>query len=141
MLDHIRQINNETLNLQSDSAIRKILCVEDCPNNMRLVRKILTRVGYQVVEAFTAEHALALVESEMPDLILMDVNLPDIDGLEVTQHIRQHRLFNGIPIIALTANAMHGDRERCLAAGCDGYVAKPIMQQELKNMVSNLLTH
>lgn len=117
----------------------RILCVEDNPQNMRLVRKILTGAGYEVVEAVNGEQALAMVEQETLDVVLMDVNLPDIDGLEVTRRIRQMPQFNNLPIVALTANAMHGDRERCMEAGCNGYVPKPITKVELFATITQML--
>lgn len=117
----------------------KILYIEDNPLNMRLVRKILKSLQYDMVEAIDGHSGLDMVAHERPDLILVDVNLPDIDGLEVTQRLKQDREFAHIPIIALTANAMHGDREHCLAAGCDGYIAKPVARQELKNVLGHFL--
>jgi two-component system, cell cycle response regulator DivK len=109
----------------------RILCVEDNPQNMRLVRKILKHEGYVVLEAEDGASGLAVAEAEIPDLILMDVNLPDIDGLEVTRRIKAQAHLKHIPIVALTANAMYGDEERCLAAGCDGYIAKPVSKEKL----------
>jgi two-component system cell cycle response regulator DivK len=117
----------------------RILCVEDNAQNMRLVRKILTSAGYQVIEAMDGKSGMALAASELPNLILMDVNLPDIDGLEAAQHLKRQPGTAQVPIIALTANAMHGDRERCLQAGCDGYVPKPITKYELLNTVAHFL--
>jgi two-component system cell cycle response regulator DivK len=108
----------------------KILYVEDNPQNMRLVRKILMAAGYDVLEA---------TEGECPDLILMDVNLPDINGLEATARLKASPQLAWIPIIAVTANAMHGDREHCIAAGCDGYLAKPVMKNELLSTVANFM--
>lgn len=105
-----------------------ILCVEDNPQNMRLVRKILKHQGYQVLEAEDGLSGVELALSGTPDLVLMDVNLPDIDGLEATRRIKAK---SPIPIVALTANAMYGDEERCLAAGCDGYVSKPVSKELL----------
>lgn len=119
--------------------ITRILCVEDNPQNMRLVRKILIGAGYEVVEAVNGEQALAMIEQEPLDVVLMDVNLPDIDGLEVTRRIRQMPQFNNLPIVALTANAMHGDRERCMEAGCNGYVPKPITKVELFATITQML--
>ena len=117
----------------------RILCVEDNPQNMRLVRKILTTAGYEVFEAVDGISGIELAERERPNLILMDVNLPDIDGLEATARLKQQETFAGTPIIALTANAMHGDRERCLDAGCNGYIPKPITKNELLNTVAHFL--
>jgi two-component system cell cycle response regulator DivK len=117
----------------------KILYVEDNPQNMRLVRKILVASGYAVIEAVDGLSGLAAAQQERPDLILMDVNLPDISGLEATQRLKAAPDTALIPIIALTANAMHGDRETALASGCDGYLAKPVMKTELLNTVAFFL--
>lgn len=116
-----------------------ILYVEDNPLNMRLVRKLLNSFGYNMIEAIDGQSGLDLIQEHMPDLILMDVNLPDIDGLELTRRIKQLDSISHIPVIALTANAMHGDRERCLDAGCQGYVAKPVSRTELRNTVTHFL--
>lgn len=113
----------------------RILCVEDNPQNMRLIRKILVHSGYEVIEAIDGLSAVELTANEKPDLIFMDVNLPDIDGLEATGRIKANPLVSHIPVIALTANAMYGDRERCLAAGCDNYLSKPVNRSELVKMV------
>jgi two-component system, cell cycle response regulator DivK len=118
---------------------KTILYIEDNPLNMRLVRKILGTVGYSMIEAIDGISGIASIEDSRPDLILMDVNLPDIDGLEVTRKVKAIPHLSHIPIIALTANAMYGDRERCLAAGCDGYVAKPVARRELINVVQHFL--
>jgi two-component system, cell cycle response regulator DivK len=118
----------------------RILCVEDNPQNMRLVRKMLNNAGYDVIEAVDGTSGLDTAMSVRPDLILMDVNLPDIDGLEVTARLRETTEMRHVPIIALTANAMHGDRERCLAAGCTGYIPKPITKSELLNTIAHFLT-
>ena len=116
----------------------RILCVEDNPQNMRLVRKILKSQGYEVLEAEDGFSGLNMAETQNPDLILMDVNLPDIDGLEVTRRIKAQDHLKPIPIVALTANAMFGDEERCLEAGCDGYIAKPVSKIKL---LSNLKSY
>lgn len=117
----------------------KILYIEDNPQNMRLVRKILKHAGYDVIEAEDGASGLKVAKDEMPDLILMDVNLPDIDGLEVTAELKKDDVAQNIPIIALTANAMVGDREKALEAGCDGYLPKPINRQELLNIVQEFI--
>lgn len=116
----------------------RILYVEDNAQNMRLVRKILMNAGYEVIEAADGISAMRLVQ-ELPDAILMDVNLPDIDGLELTQRLKADPALRHIPIIALTANAMHGDRERCYAAGCNGYLPKPVTKLELLETVAQLV--
>jgi two-component system cell cycle response regulator DivK len=109
----------------------RILYVEDNPQNMRLVRKILKHAGHEVLEAECGMDGLAVAKDERPDMILMDINLPDIDGLEVTSRLKADGGTSAIPIIALTANAMVGDREKALEAGCDGYLPKPISRQDL----------
>jgi two-component system, cell cycle response regulator DivK len=113
----------------------KILYIEDNPLNLRLVRKILVDFGYEILEAATGKAGLEIIEKDPPALILMDVNLPDIDGLEVTRRLKANPNTTHIPIIALTANSMYGDRERCYSAGCDGYIAKPIARLELRNAI------
>jgi two-component system cell cycle response regulator DivK len=117
----------------------KILYVEDNPQNMRLVRKILMSAGYEVFEAPDGLTGVAVAARQCPDLILMDVNLPDINGLEATARLKASPQLAWIPVIALTANAMHGDREHCIAAGCDGYLAKPVMKNELLHAVATFL--
>lgn len=117
----------------------RILCVEDNPQNMRLVRKILCSAGYEVVEAVDGTSGITAAHEQNPDLILMDVNLPDIDGLEATRQLKADPQVSAIPILALTANAMHGDRERCLEAGCNGYIPKPITKNELLNTVAHFV--
>ncbi|HEX2909083.1 MAG TPA: response regulator [Phototrophicaceae bacterium] len=117
----------------------KILYVEDNPQNMRLVKKILMSAGYEVLEAEEGLTGVAIAAREQPDLILMDINLPDINGLEATARLKASPQMAWIPVIALTANAMHGDREHCIAAGCDGYLAKPVMKSELLSTVAAYL--
>ena len=103
-----------------------ILYIEDNIDNRTLIRRILTAEGYQLVEAGNATEALEILNSLKPGLILMDINMPDIDGYTLTAKIRSMAGFESIPIVALTANVMRGDRERSLEAGCDGYIQKPI---------------
>lgn len=119
----------------------KILYIEDNPQNMRLVRKMLAVGGYDMLEATDGTTGYAMAVAEKPDLILMDINLPDIDGMEVTQRLKALVEMAQIPIIALTANAMYGDRERFTAAGCDGYLAKPVTKNELLNTIAQFLAH
>lgn len=104
----------------------KILIVEDNEINMKLIKAILKTKGYILVEAKDGEEALQAVVRERPDLILMDIQIPKIDGLEATRRIRGMEEIGNTLIIALTAHAMEGDREKILDAGCDGYIAKPI---------------
>jgi CheY-like chemotaxis protein len=117
----------------------RILCIEDNPHNMRLVRKMLRLGNYEVIEATNGLDGIAKAQEEVPDLILLDINLPDLDGPEVCERLRADKKIAWIPIVALTANAMHGDREKFLAAGMDGYLAKPITRNELLNTIQQFL--
>lgn len=117
----------------------RILYIEDNPQNMRLVRKMLSLGGYEMLEASNGTTGLEVAFNERPDLILMDINLPDIDGMEVTARIKADPSMHHIPIVALTANAMYGDRERFTAAGCDGYLAKPVTKNELLTTIAQFL--
>ena len=103
-----------------------ILYVEDNPENRLLIRRILQAEGYTVLEASNAFQAIDLLKTENPDLILMDINLPEMDGYTLTARLKTMPKLSTVPIIALTANVMRGDRERTLEAGCDGYIQKPI---------------
>jgi two-component system cell cycle response regulator DivK len=105
---------------------KKILLVEDNPVNRRLAVFLLRSQGYDVREASTGLEALEMLEKERPDLIVMDIQLPGMDGLEVTRKIKAQPDTADIPVIAVTSYAMKGDREKALAAGCVGYVTKPI---------------
>jgi CheY-like chemotaxis protein len=116
----------------------KILVVEDNPRNMRLIGMALKAKGYLLLEATDGEEGLRMALEESPDLIIMDIQLPRIDGIEVTRRLRQG--FDHVPIIALTAYAMKGDRERILEAGCDAYLAKPIDTRILPQMVEEILS-
>lgn len=118
---------------------KTILYIEDNPQNMRLVKKMLRVGGYDMLEASDGISGVSKAQSERPDLILMDINLPDIDGIEATRRLKADPEMAHVPIIALTANAMHGDRERFLNAGCDGYLAKPVTKNELLNMVAHFV--
>lgn len=118
---------------------KTILYVEDNYQNKRLVRKILSARGYTVLEAEDGHTGVELAMSQMPDLILMDINIPGLDGIEATRMIKSFRDTADIPIIALTANAMRGDRERFLAAGCDNYLPKPISTTDLLAVVKSYL--
>ncbi len=116
---------------------RRILCVEDNPQNMRLVRKILQHHGYEVMEAEDGLTGVHMALTQHPDLILMDINLPDIDGLDATVRIKEQ--MPSLRVVALTANAMYGDEERCLAAGCDGYISKPVSKAVLLEKLVGIL--
>jgi len=103
-----------------------ILYVEDIPDNRLLVRRVLMAEGFAVIEACDAAQARQALENHRPDLILMDINMRDTDGYTLTAQLKTMPGMHNIPIIAVTANALKGDRERSLAAGCDGYIEKPI---------------
>lgn len=103
-----------------------ILYVEDNPDNRNLIRRVLNAEGYSVVEASQASQAIEKLEKQKVDLILMDINMPDMDGYTLTAKIKKIDKFAKIPIVAVTANVMRGDREKSLEAGCDGYIQKPI---------------
>ncbi len=104
----------------------KILLIEDNKVNRRLAEFLLRSRGYQVREAATASEAFDMLKRERPDLIVMDIQLPGMDGLEATRKLKQDPAMRDIPVIAVTSYAMAGDRERALAAGCIGYITKPI---------------
>ncbi|OQY48868.1 MAG: hypothetical protein B6242_00935 [Anaerolineaceae bacterium 4572_78] len=120
-------------------AKKRILYVEDNFQNRLFVRRVLESMGYDVIEAEDGHKGIDTAQKENPDLILMDVGLPGMDGLETTKKLKKIPIVNRIPVIALTANAMKGDKERCLAAGCDGYLQKPIGVIELRTQVKNFL--
>jgi two-component system cell cycle response regulator DivK len=104
----------------------RVLIVEDNEKNMKLVRDVLQASGYSTFEATTGEEAVELALSQAPALVLMDVQLPGIDGVEALERMLQNERTASIPVLALTAQAMSGDRERFLEAGFDGYLAKPV---------------
>jgi two-component system cell cycle response regulator DivK len=114
----------------------RILLVEDHPLNRELAEAILMRAGYEVLVATDGETGLATAHSEHPDLILMDIELPGLDGLEATRRLKADATTRTIPVLALTAYAMRGDEERARAAGCDGYLTKPIDRQTLLDAVA-----
>ena len=106
--------------------MKRILVVEDNEINMYLIRFILTKNGYEVLEAESGEKGVELAIKEKPDLIIMDIQLPGIDGHETTKRIRASEAEGAVPIVALTSYAMAGDRDKSLSAGCTGYIEKPI---------------
>jgi two-component system, cell cycle response regulator DivK len=117
----------------------KILIVEDNPDNMLLTVMLLESAGHTVLSAIDAEAGLSQARAERPDLILMDIQLPGMDGLEAAALLKADPLTSAVPVIALTALAMKGDEERIRAAGCDGYIAKPIgIQDFLANVTAHL---
>jgi len=114
----------------------KVLVVEDQPDNRRLAVKVLQRAGFETVEASRAEQIVPLVQSERPDLLLIDIELPDQNGLAAVQRLRADPATNQLPIVAVTAYASAEDRSRCISAGCSDYIAKPIDINELVEIVS-----
>jgi two-component system cell cycle response regulator DivK len=119
--------------------IATVLYIEDNQENRLLVRRILQAEGYNVLEAGSAQQALEIVLSQPPDLILMDINLPEVDGYTLTSQLKSIPSLGRIPIVALTANVMKGDRERTLEAGCDGYIQKPIDVDTLPHQINRFL--
>ncbi len=117
----------------------KILYIEDNPENRLLVRRILEAEGYTVTEAVDGYSGLEAARASVPDLILLDINLPEIDGYELVGQLRRLPGLDSVPIVALTANVMKGDRERTLAAGCNGYIQKPIDVDTLPVQVASFL--
>ena len=105
---------------------RQILVVEDNERNMRLFCDVLQASGYRTLEATTGESAVEVALEQLPDLVLMDIQLPDIDGVEALHRLRADERSASLPVLALTAQAMEGDRERFLGAGFDGYLSKPV---------------
>ena len=116
----------------------KILLVEDNDLNRDMLSRRLTKRGYQVVTATDGEEGLVLAQAEQPDLVLMDMSLPGIDGWETTRRLRAGAGTSTIPVIALTAHAMAGDRERALEAGCDDYDTKPVEMDRLLLKIESL---
>jgi CheY-like chemotaxis protein len=105
---------------------RRILIVEDTPENRKLFRAVLRLDGAEVLEASSAQQGIEIAGRELPDLILMDIQMPGVDGLEATRRLRADARTSSIPIIAVTASVMERDRHQTLEAGCDGHIAKPI---------------
>ena len=114
---------------------RQVVVVEDNERNMKLFREVLESSGYRTLEAETGARAVAVTTEHRPDLVLMDIHLPDIDGVEALRMLRADERTASIPVLALTAQAMEGDRERFLAAGFDGYLSKPVNIADLLDAV------
>jgi two-component system cell cycle response regulator DivK len=120
--------------------LAKVLIVEDNPANMKLATFLLQSAGHTVLNATDAEAGLMLARGEQPQLILMDMQLPGMDGLQATVLLKRDDATRAIPVIALTALAMKGDEERIRSAGCDGYIAKPMRYQEFLSVIATQLT-
>ena len=118
---------------------KTVLLVEDNEDNRIVYSTILKHYGYRVVEALNGEEGISKARSEKPDVVLMDISIPIIDGWEATQVLKHDPVTRDIPIIALTAHAMQGDRQRCLDAEMDGYVAKPIKPVELFEVIDRVM--
>lgn len=110
---------------------KRILVVEDQEDNRRIVRDLLTNSGYEIIEAVAGDEGVVMAETHVPDLILMDIRLPGIDGYEAARQIKAKPALNHIPIIAVTSYALSGDENKALEAGCDAYFAKPYSPREL----------
>lgn len=117
----------------------KILYVEDNPMSAEIVRRLLTRSGYEVLEAADGYAAIELTLNERPDLILMDIQIPGMTGTEAAARIKAYPELAHIPIIALTANNEHGDRDRYLHSGFDEYLSKPVSKTDLRNLIAKVL--
>ena len=119
----------------------KILYVEDNDDNVYMLKNRLSRAGFTVIVATDGTQGISMATSEQPDLILMDLTLPDVDGEEVTRRIKADPITKRIPVIALTANAMAGDREKAIAAGCDDFDTKPVDMPRLLEKIAALKPH
>ena len=124
---------------RTKSWLPTILVVEDNEDNREMVVKVLKRNSYQVVEAVDGEEAIEKAKIEKPDLILLDIYLPKIDGYEAARRLKSDRNLRNIPVIALTAHAMKGNMEEALAAGCNGFISKPINVRELPQQIERFL--
>jgi two-component system cell cycle response regulator DivK len=118
---------------------KKILVVDDNNDSRELVVKVLKNQGYEMIEAIDGEDALEKAVSEKPDLILMDISIPKLNGYEVTKRLKSIEEVKEIPVVALTAHAMRGDRAKALEAGCEGYISKPINVRELPGQVKSYM--
>lgn len=127
--------------MSKENDLPKILYIEDNLDNRILVRRVLQVEGYQVLEAADGPSGIELALEERPELILVDINMPNMDGYEVTRRLRALDQFHSVPIIALTAKVMKGDREKTLEAGCSGYIEKPIDVDRFPAQVAVFLEH
>ena len=119
---------------------KTVLIIEDNELNMKLFCDVLESCGYRTLRAYSGTAGLQAVRSHYPDLIVMDIQLPDISGLDVTRTIKADRLLNHTPIVAVTAFSMKGDEEKIMSAGCDAYISKPIKIPEFINVIEGMLS-
>jgi two-component system, cell cycle response regulator DivK len=119
--------------------MKRILIIEDTEDNRRIMRDVLSHAGFEVIEAIDGANGVAMAESHRPDLILMDIQLPVMDGYDATRRIKAQPELKHIPIIAVTSYALSGDETKTRAAGCDGYVAKPFSPRQLLAKVNEFL--
>jgi two-component system cell cycle response regulator DivK len=117
----------------------RILYIEDNPENRLLVRRVLEAEGYAVFEAIDGSSGFEAATDVDPDLVLLDISLPEVDGYDLAERFQDMEEMNGVPVLAVTANVMKGDRERTLAAGCDGYIPKPIDIDRLPKQIKDAL--
>ena len=117
----------------------KVLYIEDNADNMVLVQRVLKVEGYEVIEARNGHDGLAIAANILPDIIITDINLPDIDGYEITHRLKTNSITAHIPVIAMTANVMKKDRENVMQAGCDGFISKPIDIDDLPIQIEHFL--
>ena len=120
--------------------VKKVLCIEDNISNMTLVSRIVEAEGHQLLRAEDGPKALDVLANNTPDIILLDINIPGIDGFEMARLIKADAAMASIPVIATTANVFVGDKERCLEAGCDDYLPKPLDIRRLREMMRQYLT-
>ena len=118
---------------------KRILVIEDQEDNRRILRDLLTSASYEIIEAVTGEEGVTLAETQRPDLILMDIQLPGLDGYEATRRIKANPALRGIPIIAVTSYALSGDDVKAFQAGCDAYVTKPFSPRQLLTKIREYL--
>lgn len=116
-----------------------VLCIEDNTTNMVLVSRIVEAEGHDLLRAEDGPQALEMLEEETPDIILLDINIPGINGLDLAQKIKDDDRLSSIPLIAITANVLVGDRERCMEAGCDDYLPKPLDIRRLRQLMREYL--
>ncbi len=119
--------------------MKTVLVVEDNEDNMELITFILEKNGYNVIKAETGQQGLDMALEERPDFIILDIQLPDMDGLEVLQKIRSSKIDGSIPVIAMTSYAMVGDREKVMASGCNGYIEKPIDPEKVVSQIRKII--